>query len=177
MELQLQHQPGPLFEGNPVAEGTTRRGTATPVHRPQRPACSTHSSTWGLRPPEQLGRPAGNPHHNSRIPPQLEKNHVVPTSWQEEALAPYSVSREVSHSVLKCKTVLGTLDAWGFSPEARRGSQGASRAAPGKSGLHARGEGVRKGTPLASRVAQGVSGPSSSCVWNPRVFADDPLSQ
>ena len=32
---------------------------------------------------------------------------------------------------------------------------------------------MRKGTPLASRVAQGVSGPSSSCVWNPRVFADD----
>ena len=26
------------FEGNPVGEGTTRRGTATPVHRPQRPA-------------------------------------------------------------------------------------------------------------------------------------------
>ena len=32
---------------------------------------------------------------------------------------------------------------WGFSPEARRGSQGASRAAPGKSGLRARGEGER----------------------------------
>ena len=32
---------------------------------------------------------------------------------------------------------------WGFSPEARGGSQGASRAAPGKSGLHARGEGER----------------------------------
>ena len=32
---------------------------------------------------------------------------------------------------------------WGFSPEARRGSQGASRAAPGKSGLHARGEGAK----------------------------------
>ena len=32
---------------------------------------------------------------------------------------------------------------------------------------------LRKGTPLASRVAQGVSGPSSSCLWNPRVFADD----
>ena len=31
--------------------------------------------------------------------------------------------------------------------------------------------GLRKGTPLASRVAQGVSGPPSSCVWNPRVFA------
>ena len=31
---------------------------------------------------------------------------------------------------------------------------------------------VRKGTPLASLVAQGVSGRSSSCVWNPRVIAD-----
>ena len=27
----------------------------------------------------------------------------------------------------------------------------------------------------ADRVAQGVSGPSSSGVWNPRVFADDVL--
>ena len=26
--------PGNLFEGNPVDEGTTRRGTDTPVHRP-----------------------------------------------------------------------------------------------------------------------------------------------
>ena len=32
---------------------------------------------------------------------------------------------------------------------------------------------LRKGSPLASRVAQGVSGPSLSCVWNPRFFADD----
>ena len=32
-------------------EGTTRRGTATPVHRPQRPAGSTHSTMRGLRPP------------------------------------------------------------------------------------------------------------------------------
>ena len=39
----------------------TRMGTATPVHRPQRPAGSTHSSTRGLRPPEQLERPAGFP--------------------------------------------------------------------------------------------------------------------
>ena len=42
-------------------EGTTRRGTATPVHRPQRPAGSTHSSTRVLRPPEQLERQAGFP--------------------------------------------------------------------------------------------------------------------
>ena len=32
---------------------------------------------------------------------------------------------------------------WGFSPKARQESQGASRAAPGKSGLHARGEAER----------------------------------
>ena len=32
---------------------------------------------------------------------------------------------------------------------------------------------LRKRTPLTSRVVQGVSRPSSSCVWNPRVFADD----
>ena len=36
--LEKDPRPGPLFEGNPVGEGTTRRGTATPVHRPQRPA-------------------------------------------------------------------------------------------------------------------------------------------
>ena len=41
-----------LFEGNPVGEITIRRGTDTAVHRPQRPAGSTHSSTRGLRPPE-----------------------------------------------------------------------------------------------------------------------------
>ena len=31
-------RPGPLFEGNPEGEGTTRRGTDTNVHRPQRPS-------------------------------------------------------------------------------------------------------------------------------------------
>ena len=29
--LEKDPRPGPLFEGNPVGEGTTRRGTATPV--------------------------------------------------------------------------------------------------------------------------------------------------
>ena len=42
---------------------------------------------------------------NSRIPPQLEKNHVVPRSWQEEALAHQGVSREVPCSALKGETV------------------------------------------------------------------------
>ena len=36
---------------------------------------------------------------------------------------------------------LRLLRPWGFSHEARRGPQGASRAAPGKSGLYAHGEG------------------------------------
>ena len=39
--------------------------------------------------------------YNSRIPPQLEKNDVVPPSSKDEALARYSVSREVPRSVLK----------------------------------------------------------------------------
>ena len=39
------------------------------------------------------------------MPPQLEKNHVVPTSWQDEALARDGVSREVPCSTLKGETV------------------------------------------------------------------------
>ena len=48
--------PGNLFEGNPVDEGTTRRGTDTPVHRPEKPVGSTLSSTSGLSLREQLER-------------------------------------------------------------------------------------------------------------------------
>ena len=32
---------------------------------------------------------------------------------------------------------------------------------------------LRSGTPLASRVVHGVSGPLSNCVWNLQVFPDD----
>ena len=60
--------PGHLFEGNPVDEGTTQRGTDTLVHRPQRPAGSTHSSTRGLRPPEQLERQAEFPSSDKTRP-------------------------------------------------------------------------------------------------------------
>ena len=66
--LEKDPRPGPLFEGNPVGEGTTRRGTATPVHRRQSPAGSTHSSTSGLRPPEQLERQAGFPSSDKTRP-------------------------------------------------------------------------------------------------------------
>ena len=50
--LEKNPRPGHLFEGKPVGEGTTRRGTVTVVHHPETPAGSTHSSTRGLRPPE-----------------------------------------------------------------------------------------------------------------------------
>ena len=63
---------------------------------------------------------------------------------------------------------------WGFSHEARRGSQGASRAAPGKSGLHARGEGERvialqswERTRASRRVEEGLSRSFSWCGGKP----------
>ena len=43
--------------------------------------------------------------------PQLEKNHVVPTAWQDEALARDGVSREVPCSALKGETVPDSLPA------------------------------------------------------------------
>ena len=63
---------------------------------------------------------------------------------------------------------------WGFSPEARRGSQGASRAAPGKSGFHARGEGERimalesqEGTRALRPVEEGLSRSFFGCGRKP----------
>ena len=50
--------PRHLFEGNPVDEGTTRRGTVTLVHLLEEPTGSTESSTSGLSPREQLERQA-----------------------------------------------------------------------------------------------------------------------
>ena len=48
--------PGHLFEGNPVVEVPTRRGSDTPVHRPEKPEGFRCSSTIGLSPCEQLER-------------------------------------------------------------------------------------------------------------------------
>ena len=56
----------------------------------------------------------------SRIPLQLEKNHVVPKSSQDEALAQYGVSRAVPCSTLKCETVHDTLRATPQSSPTRR---------------------------------------------------------
>ena len=72
---------------------------------------------------------------------------------------------------------------WGFSPEARRGSQGASRAAPGTSDLHAHGEGERvmalesrEGTRASRRVEEGLSRSFSGGggkPWVPSTCASD----
>ena len=45
---------GHLLEGSLEYEGTTRRGTNTPVHHPEKWAGYTHSSASGLSPREQL---------------------------------------------------------------------------------------------------------------------------
>ena len=66
--FEKDQRPGHLFEGNLVGEGTTRRGTDTPMHHPERPACSTHSSARGLSPPEQLERQAGFPSSDKTRP-------------------------------------------------------------------------------------------------------------
>ena len=49
------------------------------------------------------------PRRKSTIPSQLEKNHVVSPSSQDEALARHSVSREVPRFILKFETVFGKL--------------------------------------------------------------------
>ena len=52
--LDKNPMPGHLFEGNPVGEVTIRRGTDTPVRRPEKPAVSTHSLTRCVRHPEHF---------------------------------------------------------------------------------------------------------------------------
>ena len=49
------------------------------------------------------------PRRKSTIPSQLEKNHVVSPSSQDEAFARHSVSREVPRFILKFETVFGKL--------------------------------------------------------------------
>ena len=72
--LEKNPMPAHLFEGKPVDEGTTRRGTDTPVHRPEKPAGSTDSSTSGLSPRDQLERQA-----RSICPQKTRYDSLVPT--------------------------------------------------------------------------------------------------
>ena len=71
----------------------------------------------------------------------------------------------------------------GFFHEVRRGARGACRVAPGKSGLHARGEGKRvitleswSGNRASRRVEEGLSRSFSGCgrkTWFPTTCASD----
>ena len=77
-------------------------------------------------------------------------------------------------------TPLGLAQRKRASPRGEAGTSGflsvsdSNRSVPAELGQESQASScLRKGTPLASRVAQVVSGPSSSCVWNPWVFADD----
>ena len=72
-------------------------------------------------------------------------------------------------------TLLGLAQQKRASPRGEAGTSGflsvsdSDHRVPAELGLESQASScLRKGTPLASRVAQGVSGPSSSCVWNPR---------
>ena len=70
----------------------------------------------------------------------------VAQSWTRlKQLSSSSISLLTHITLYKFKflCILELRRPWGFCREARRGSQGASRAAPGKSGLPARSEGER----------------------------------
>ena len=139
--LEKDPRPRPLFEGNTVGEGTTRRGTATPVHRPQRPAGSTHSSTRGLRPPEQLERPAGFPSSDKtrpdspvptlqgpcgRSPKQRGSLRFLPAlDMRPSSIAPTPVeSREAPLTPQHPSPLRGTLGSSLRSPAEVEGNEG-----------------------------------------------------
>ena len=147
--------------------------------------CSDSSRTPSF--PSQLelkiGLPRANPRGSlkflsfSRIPIQLEKNDVVPTSSQDEALARYSVSRgdrdlgvafsmhrgsqSLSRGEAKDSALRSSHDEYRFEPiEWPKGSQASSGAWREKSGLFSRP--CRKRRP-SSCDDGGVSRVFSSC--------------
>ena len=91
--------PRHLFEGNPVDEGTKRRGTATLMHRSENPADTTDSSTSGLSPREPLERQAEfhssthkedclscpNSAGTLRYKSEMESYTEIPASTRDEA--------------------------------------------------------------------------------------------
>ena len=102
-------------------------------------------------------------------PVELERGLGIALQARQEKKALTSRGRELLRGFLKL------WRPWGFSHEAIRGSQGASRAAPGKSGLRARGEGERvmalesrEGTRASRRVEEGLSRSLSGGGGNPR---------
>ena len=79
--LDKNPMPGQLFEGKPVGEGTTRRGSDTPMNRLEKPAGSTRSSTRGLRPPERLERQAEFPSSDKTRPDSPVPTLQGPCGW------------------------------------------------------------------------------------------------
>ena len=93
-------KPGHLFECNPVDEVTTRRGTDTPVHCPEKPTGSKYCSTSGLSPCEHLERQAQflastqeeaslscpNSAGTVQSESHMERDPEVPASTRDEAL-------------------------------------------------------------------------------------------
>ena len=124
--LDKNPMPGHLFEGNPVGEGTTRRGTDTPVHHPEKPAGSTHSSTRGLRLPEQLERQpefhsSDKTRHDSPVPtlqgpcsqspkPRGSLRFLPPLEMRPSSIAPNPAeSREALPTPQHSSPLRGTL--------------------------------------------------------------------
>ena len=72
-----------------------------------------------------------------QVADQHQNDTLSGSALQDEALGRYSVSREVPRSILKYKTVLGTLDAktapkgTGGNPEQERGQSGGLRGKAG----------------------------------------------
>ena len=181
-----------LFEGNPVGEGTTRRGTATPVHRPQRPAGSTHSSTRGLSPLSNSRGQRGSLPHLRPWRSRASTPQLAPLSLALPQPAPsrartleagkrWARQRNVNNLRYADDTTL-----MAESEEELKSLLMKVKVESEKAGLNCRFFQTMHGgvsdpsfCVFIHRVAfeegsgQGVSGPSSSCVWNPRVFADD----
>ena len=135
------------------------------------------------------------------MPPQLEKHHVVPTAWQDEALARDGVSREVPGSVLKCEMVPDSFHATPKSPpqcqlhaglpgaEARRKGQGSSpapctwgfwplldaaRPPPYSAGRISRIPGLWEGCSCGSNKTPPAGSEGCSACSGPRVWSRDP---
>ena len=73
--------------------------------------CAPSQLEWRLDVPGATQGAPWVPRHNSRIPMQLKKNHEVPPLSWGEAPSRWSLSREISRSLLKFETVLNTRDA------------------------------------------------------------------
>ena len=133
--------PAHHFEGNPVDESTSRRGTDSPVHHPEKPAGSTHSSTRGLRLPEQLERQpefhsSDKTRHDSPVPtlqgpcsrspnPRGSLRFLPPLEMRPSSIAPNPAeSREALPTPQHPSPLRGTLGSFLRSPAEVGGNEG-----------------------------------------------------